>query len=177
MPDGRLVLRLWLSEFVSFVPLMVTMVLVQVVDDGFARPAFGEVAPVPVVWAVLGLLAALYVYGALTRRARGTGIPVTVEALAQTQEHTFPAGRAARLRAVLDSSERAFAVVGRERLEFRWRPFRGRRSVAGSVTFDASSGEARVRIRAGEGLTGLQGVLRASAFVALCQMVRMVGAE
>lgn len=172
-------LRLWLSAFVSFVPLMVIMALVRIADDGFARPSFGEWAPVPVMWAVLGLLEALYVYVALSRRARGTGIPVTVEALAEMQERTFPAGRAARLRTVLDSSERAFAVVGRERLEFRRRSLRGRQSVAGSVTYDASSGEgeARVRIRAGEDLPGRQGVRRASAFVALCQMVRMVEAE
>ncbi|OXY99998.1 hypothetical protein [Streptomyces diastatochromogenes] len=177
MPDGRLVLRLWLSTFASFLPLMVIMALVEASDDGFAWPTLGDLLPVPLVWAVLALLGALYVHGALIRRARGTGIPVTVAALAETQERTFPAGPPARLRTLLDTSERAFAVMGgEERLEFRWRPFRGRQSVAGSVTFEPS-GEARVWIRAGEGLTSMQGVRRASAFVALCQMARMVGAE
>ena len=167
-------LRLWLSTYVSCVPLMVVMVLTGASHQGFAWSALGgALVPVLTIWAVLALLGALYVYGALLRRARGTGIPVTVEALAETQERTFPAGPAARLRPVLVTSERAFAVVGGEQLEFRWRPFRGRRSVAGSVTFEAS-GEAWVRIRAGEGLTGTQGLRRASAFVALCQIARLV---
>ncbi|TQK99136.1 hypothetical protein FB563_4192 [Streptomyces puniciscabiei] len=65
-------------------------------------------------------------------------------------------------------------MLSGEELHFRRRPFRGRRSVSGSVTFDSASGEAWLEIYADENLmTGL-GLRRASGFVALCQIARLV---
>ncbi|MFC9932259.1 hypothetical protein [Streptomyces sp. NPDC127190] len=172
--DRVLLVRLWLSAFGSFLPLLVGLVLKGAVQDGFGWALAEEVTLVSLVWAVLGLLCALYVCGALARGARGTGIPVTAAALDTVQQHTFPAERAERLRAALAKDGRAVEVRGAERVEFGWRPFRGRRSVTGSLAFDPESGKALLRVRAADAVMRGPGRSRASAFVALCQLARLV---
>jgi hypothetical protein len=113
----------------------------------------------------------------LVRQARGLGIPVTGDALRDTQTHTLTGVSFARIRAGLPVAERAFAVTGAaggNPVRFRWRPFRllSRHSAQGSVTFDEVSGEARVEVRAGDGLDGRITVFQGAVFIALCQIVR-----
>ncbi|MGW0209720.1 hypothetical protein ACWDZ8_29375 [Streptomyces sp. NPDC003233] len=174
MPDRRLLGRLWLATMSGVLSLMILLTALGAVDDGLSWSTVADLTLPPALWAFVGFLFALYVYGTLLRRARGTGIPVSVEALAACQEYVLGAGRAARLKADLPASERAWDVLSGEELHFRWRPFRGRRSVTGTVTFDDASGEARMRIHADESLMSGPGLRGASAFVALCQIVRLV---
>ncbi|MEW2509013.1 hypothetical protein [Streptomyces sp. NPDC046870] len=174
MVDRRLLWRLWLATVSGFAPLPATVCLGDVVDGDASRSLAEDLVGTLLVWAVFSLLAALHVYAALVRRARGTGIPVTVDALRATQERAFPAGEAERLRAGIAASERAYDVTGGVGAwDFRWRPFRGRHAVTGSLTVDRSSGEARILLRADQGPTGMPGQRAASAFVALCQVARL----
>ncbi|MER6685128.1 hypothetical protein [Streptomyces olivaceoviridis] len=174
MVDRRLLWRLWLVTMSGFAPLLATVGLSDVVDADLSRSLAEDLVVTLLVWAVFSLLAALYVCAALVRRARGTGVPVTVDALRATQERAFPAGQAERLRAGIAASERAYDVTGGAGAwDFQWRPFRGRHAVTGSLTVDRSSGEARVLLRADQGLTDMPGQRRASAFVALCQVTRL----
>ncbi|MFI6354970.1 hypothetical protein ACIBJF_20470 [Streptomyces sp. NPDC050743] len=173
MPDRRLLVKLWLAAMSVFLLPTVLLCTGDVTHDALSWSTAYEVVMDLVFYAVLAVLFAVYAYGALHRRARGTDIPVTAETLAATQEHTFPADRATRLRVGLPMCERAWDVLSGEEIHFRWRPFRGRRSVSGTVTFDSASGEARLRIGADENLTTGLGLRRASAFVALCQIVRL----
>ncbi|MGW5495236.1 hypothetical protein [Streptomyces olivaceoviridis] len=174
MVDRRLLWRLWLVTMSGFTPLPATVGLSDVVDADLSRSLAEDLVVTLLVWAVFSLLAALYVYAALVRRARGTDVPVTVDALRATQERAFPAGQAERLRAGIAASERAYDVTGEAGAwDFQWRPFRGRHAVTGSLTVDRPSGEARVLLRADQGLMGMPGQRRASAFVALCQVTRL----
>lgn len=172
--DRRLLWRLWLVTMSGFVPLLVPVGLSDFLGEGLSRSFAEDLLLTPLVWAALSLLAALYVYAALVRRARGTGIPVTVDALRATQERVFPAAEAERLRAGIAASGRAYDVTGETGAwDFQWRPFRNRHAVTGSLTVDRSSGEARVLLRADQGLMGMPGQRVASAFVALCQVTRV----
>lgn len=174
MPDRNLLWKLWPATMSGFLPLLAVVCLRDALDDGLSRSLVADLVLAPVVWALFSLLAALYVYAALARRARGTGIPVTADALAATQERVFPARAARRLRAGLVGSARAFDVTdGEDALEFRWRPFRGRHAVTGALTVDEASGGVRVRLYADEGLTNMPGQRRAGAFVALCEIARL----
>ncbi|MET8772233.1 hypothetical protein [Streptomyces sp. NPDC004658] len=174
MVDRRLLWRLWLATMSGFLPLLATLSLSDVVDEDLSRSLAEDLAVTLLVWAALSLLAALYVCAALVRRARGTGIPVTVDALRATQERAFPAGQAERLRAGITGSERAYDVTDEAGAwEFQWRPFRGRHAVTGSLTVDGPAGEARLLLRADQGLMGMPGQRVASAFVALCQLARL----
>jgi hypothetical protein len=157
----------------GLLPLLLLVCVLDALNLGPSRSLAVDIVCIPVLWAVLALLMALYVHRALVRRARGTGIPVTVDALAATQERTFPAAVAERLRAGLAGSGRALDVTGEETLTFRWRPFRGPYAVTGSLAVDEASGGARVRLHADERLTYGLGLRRASAFVALCQLARL----
>ncbi|MGW2460270.1 hypothetical protein ACWC2M_14795 [Streptomyces sp. NPDC001761] len=173
MVDRRLLGRLWLLTMSGYVPLLITVGLSDFLGEGLSRSFAEDLVLIPLVWAALGLLSALYVHAALVRRARGTGIPVTVDALRPVQERAFPAGEAERLRAAIAASGRAYDVTGETGAwDFRWRPFRGRHAVTGSLTVDRSSGAARLLLRADQGLTGMPGQRTASAFVALCQVTR-----
>ncbi|MQY32459.1 hypothetical protein SRB17_04080 [Streptomyces sp. RB17] len=174
VPDRRLLWKLWTATMADFLPLMITLSMLDAADDGLSWSAVADVSLEPAICAFICFPVALYLYGALVRRARGTGIPLTAEVLAATQRHTFPPDRAARLRADLCTSERAWDVLNGEELHFRWRPFRGRRSVRGTVTFDDSSGEAHMEIHTDGNLTSGSGLRRTSAFVALCQIARLV---
>ncbi|MEV7812110.1 hypothetical protein AB0P05_15385 [Streptomyces flaveolus] len=154
MADPRLVWRLWTATMSGFVPLLITVGLSDFPGEGLSRSSAEDLGLTLLVWAALSLLAAFYVYAALVRRARGTGIPVTVDALRAAQERAFPAGEAGAW-------------------DFQWRPFRGRHAVSGSLTVDRSSGRARVLLRADQGLMGMPGQRMATAFVALCQVTRL----
>lgn len=174
MADPRLVWRLWTATMSGFVPLLITLGLSDFLGEGLSRSSVEDLGLTLLVWAALSLLAAFYVYAALVRRARGTGIPVTVDALRAAQERAFPAGEAERLRAGIAGSGRAYEVTGEAGAwDFQWRPFRGRHAVSGSLTVDRSSGRARVLLRADQGLMGMPGQRMASAFVALCQVTRL----
>ncbi|MGW2488779.1 hypothetical protein ACWCV9_16425 [Streptomyces sp. NPDC001606] len=172
--DRALLVRLWLSALGSFLPLLVALLLRDAVQAGFGWALVEDVTLVPLVWAVLGLLGALYVCAALARGARGTGLPVTAAALDAVQQHTVPAERAERLRTALAKAGQAVEVRDGERVEFGWRPFRGRRTVTGSLAFDPESGEALLRVWADDAVMRGPGRSRASAFVALCQLARLV---
>ncbi|MFJ7147655.1 hypothetical protein ACIQVT_05555 [Streptomyces sp. NPDC100445] len=173
MPDGRLLRRLWMAAMSASLPLRVVMWLVTVVDDGLSRQSVGDLVLAPAVWALLGLLLAGCVHGARFRQARGTGVAVTPDALADTRERLLPAGAAERLRAGLAGSGRAYDVVDGEVLEFRWRPFRGRHTITGS----AASGGVLLRLRVDGAPRGIPGQRNGGAFVALCQVTRPAAAE
>ncbi|WP_030345164.1 hypothetical protein [Streptomyces sp. NRRL S-1022] len=166
--------RLWPATMPGLLPVLVVVGLSGLLDGGPSWSLAEDVLFTSLGWSSLALLYALCVYATLALRARGTGLPVTVDALAATQERAFPAAEAERLRAALAGSGRAYDVTGAgESWDFRWRPFRGRRTVAGSLTVDRTSGEARVLLRADERPRGLPGLRGAGAFVALCQVTRL----
>ncbi|MFI6486440.1 hypothetical protein [Streptomyces sp. NPDC050564] len=107
----------------------------------------------------------------LRGRARGAGVPLSAEALDEHQRHVLRAmplseGWQERVRDQLTACERAFLVAekGREEIHFRWRPGRGDRSVWGSMAFDATSGDVRLDVRDREGLLGVAGLGKGSAF-------------
>ncbi|MFD8720617.1 hypothetical protein ACFV2H_22150 [Streptomyces sp. NPDC059629] len=171
-PRRRLFVRLLLSAFADFVPLMLTMCVLAFVDDGITWSALGRVAGIPVVWALFSLPWAAWRTGVLVRAARGLGIEVSENALDHTQTYVLTGIPLALVRAELGSARRAFEVGEGNPVDFRWRPLRGRASADGSVAFDASSGEARVEVRAGKGLKSGALLFQGAVFVALCQIVR-----
>ncbi|GAA3126550.1 hypothetical protein GCM10010521_11440 [Streptomyces rameus] len=173
MPRRRLLWALWSATMSGLLPLLVLVLVLDALNLGPSRSLAVDIVCIPVSWALFALLMALYAHRALVRRARGTGIPVTVDALAATQERTFPAGAAERLRAGLAGCGRASGMTGEDPLTFRWRPFRGALAVTGSLAVDEASGGARVRLCADERLTYRLGLRGASAFVALCQLARL----
>lgn len=165
--------RLWPATMPGVVPVVMAVCLSDLVDEGLSRSLAEDVLFTSLAWSSLALLYALCVYADLALRARGTGLPVTADALAAAQERAFPAAEAERLRAVLAGSGRAHDVTGEgESRDFRWRPFRGPHAVTGSLTVDRSSGEARLLLRADERPRGLPGLRGAGPFVALCQLTR-----
>ncbi|MGW3143908.1 hypothetical protein ACWDG1_04305 [Streptomyces sp. NPDC001177] len=169
---GRLLPALWLTALAHSVPLMLLQALMGFVDDGISWSTAAEAASSLPVFAVLSFGCAVCRARALTRRARGTGIPVTADALRDTQSHTFQGVPFPLIRAELAAAERAFAVLGADAgnpVRLRWRPFRSRMSVQASVTFDEASGDTRLQVSAGDELPLLH---QGAAFVALCQMVR-----
>ncbi|MEU6590773.1 hypothetical protein ABZ923_16390 [Streptomyces sp. NPDC046881] len=179
MADRRLLWRLWSATMPGLLPVVMAVCLGDLVDAGPSWPVADDVLGTSLVWASLSLLLALLGYAPLLRRARGTGLPVTVDALAATQERAFPAAETERLRAVLAGSGRAYDVTGGEgeSWHFRRRPFRGRHTVTGSLTVDRPSDRARLLLRADERPTGMPGLREASAFVALCRITTPRGTE
>ncbi|RPE43876.1 hypothetical protein EDD90_7092 [Streptomyces sp. Ag109_O5-1] len=171
-PRRRLFVRLLLSAFADFVPLMLTMCVMDFVDDGIAWSAFGRLAGIPVAWALLALPWAAWRTGVLVRAARGLGIEASENALDHTQTYVLTGIPLALVRAELGSARRAFEVGEGNPVDFRWRPLRGRASADGTVTFDESSGEARVEVRAGKGLKSDVLLFQGAVFIALCQILR-----
>ncbi|MFJ3302406.1 hypothetical protein ACIPSA_04660 [Streptomyces sp. NPDC086549] len=171
---GRLLAALWRAALGHGVPLMLLQAVSSFIDDGVSWSTLYEVVLLLPVYAVLAFVFAAFRTRSLARRARGTGIQVTVDALKDTQTHTLQGTPFPCIRAELSGAERAFAAVGADGgnpVLLRWRPFRFRMSVDASVTFDEASGEARLKVSAAEGLPLLH---HGAAFVALCQMVRSV---
>lgn len=179
MPDDRRLLpALWRAAFSSCIPFILFQALIVFVDHGISWATLSDaVVFVPVV---LVFASGIAVYRAvfLRRQARGTGIPVTADALRDTWTHTLEGVPFPCVRAALSGAERAFDVVsadGGNPVRLRWRPFRARLSVQVAVTFDETTGSTRLETTAGERLSGLSLARQAGAFVALCQMVRAAG--
>jgi predicted small secreted protein len=173
----RLLTVLTLTVFVDMAPLLMLQVVLAFVDDGVSWSTAADAAVFLPAVALLSLVLAACQTVALIRRARGTGIPVTAEALNATQTHTLQEVPFPRIRAELGDGKRGFAVVradGGNRVLLRWRPYRTRMSVQVSVTFDELSGEARMKVYAGDGPQWTPLQHRGAAFVALCQIVRSV---
>ena len=175
----RLMSVLALTVFVDVAPLLVLQAVLDFVNDGASWSTAADAVMLLPAFALIVLVFAACRTAALAHRARGTGIPVTADALNTTQTHTFHGVPFDRIRADLSGGERAVAVVGAadgSRLQLRWLPFPSRKSVAVSVTFDEFSEEARVRVSAGESPLRTTLLRRGAAFVALCQIVRSVTA-
>ena len=173
--DPRLFLAFWRAPLGSLVPVMVLQMVMELVDHGIGRDGLLGVLTIPLIWAVVLLVWAVAACRSLSRRARGTGLPLTVAALEETQVVTVP-GDLARVRDRLGASGRASHVkeTADGELVFRWRPFRSRRWAPGSVTYDGTTGSARVEIRAGDGHRGAAGLRKGTAFIAVCQIARAV---
>jgi hypothetical protein len=179
----KLLMACWRAAVAKCVSLALTMMLIDLVNDGFTWDSVsGEVVFAPLVWGILTLAVAALGVWSLRRRAGAAGVALSVEALDDRQTHVLrPApvsdGWQERVREELASSERAFLVAGKghEEIHFRWRPGRGKQSVWGSMSFDAPSGEAVLDVRDGEGLLGVAGLGKGSAFAAVCQIAEATG--
>lgn len=142
----------------------------------YRREAVGVLA-VNVVWAV-----AVATRPSLRRRARTAGIPLTPDVLARRQIRQLrvlrpTVGWSDRMRTELKASGRVSVTAekGREEIWFHWRPGRRRHTVWGSITFDEASGTVVLDLREGAAYTGVSGLRRGAAFVALCQVAGELG--
>ncbi|MFJ6831895.1 hypothetical protein [Streptomyces sp. NPDC091209] len=136
----------------------------------------------PLVWGILSLGLAAFAVRSLRRRARATGIALSVGALDQRQTHllrpvSFSDGWQERVRGELLASKRVFLVIGdfHQEIHFRWRPGRGDRSVLGSMSVDALSGDVVLDVRDDEGLLGVAGLGKGASFTAMCQIAGATG--
>ncbi|MFD4603625.1 hypothetical protein ACFWPQ_37065 [Streptomyces sp. NPDC058464] len=170
----RLFLRLSLRTFVDSVPVMVPPCVFAFVDDGLAWSTLREVSAIPVAMALLSPLWAAWRTRSLVRAARGLGIPVSENALDRTQTHTLTGIPLSLVRTELRAARRASEVGDGNPVGFSWRPFRGKASADGSVTYDEASGETRVELHAGKGLRTDTAVFHGAVFLALCQTVRTI---
>ncbi|MFK0151769.1 hypothetical protein ACIQVL_06765 [Streptomyces sp. NPDC090499] len=173
----KLFLRLSLRTFTDAVPLTVTVCIMAFVDDGLAWSTLREAAGIPVAAALFSPLWAAWRTRSLVRAARGLGIPVSERALDRTQTHTLTGLPLSLVRAELGASRRASEVRGGNPVDFSWRPFRGKASADGSVTYDEASGETRVELHAGKRLATDTPVFQGAVFLALCQTVRTLEAR
>ncbi|MET9893659.1 hypothetical protein ABZZ47_26295 [Streptomyces sp. NPDC006465] len=181
----RLLLACWGTAAGQCFPLAATKTLIDLVDDELSWTAVGgEIAGTVLVWAVGSLVIAAVAVLLLRRRARASGLSLSDEALGRRQRlplRPMPLadGWPERVRAELTSSQRVFLVAekGDEEIHFRWRPGRGDGSVWGSMTFDARAGTVLLDLREQEGLLGVAGLRRGSAFAAACQIARLTGLE
>ncbi|MEU1179250.1 hypothetical protein ABZ464_16655 [Streptomyces sp. NPDC005820] len=173
--DPRLFLALCRTALASAVPLMLTQLLLQLWDEGFGWDSLRGALYVPLIWAVFTVAWATAGCFSLTRRARGTGLPVTVDALEETQYVTVP-GDLTRVHEALRAAERSVDVreTPEGELVFAWRPFRGRRQVSGSAAHDESGGGVRLTVSAGDVSPGAAFLTKGSAFIAICQLTRAV---
>ncbi|WP_225832094.1 hypothetical protein [Streptomyces sp. NK08204] len=176
MPDVRLLLRICARALGTFLPMVILMCGSSAVDNGATGRTLRDVVHLMVIWAALILVYALCSYAVLAFRARGTGLQVTAAALDADQVYELTPERSLRLHTALGAAERACDVTGApgEDLRFRWRPFRGKLFVDCSVSHDGSTGTSLLRMHAGRPRHAAAGLHGASAFVALCQVVRLV---
>ncbi|WP_327315112.1 hypothetical protein [Streptomyces sp. NBC_01235] len=153
--DRRLVLACWRTALANCLPLMLIQLLMQLWDEGLGWDNVRSCLGIPSAWAVICLVWAVVACLALARRARGTGLPVTLKALEETQVVTVP-GDLSRIRDALRAAERASDVVEAPDgdIAFLWRPLRGKGRVPGMLSRDEASGETRVEVRAGDGHRG-----------------------
>ncbi|MGW3667690.1 hypothetical protein [Streptomyces sp. NPDC005141] len=181
----RLLMACWGTVAGRCLPLALTKLLIDLVDDGISWPALGhEIAGTVLVWAVVSFVFAAVAVLLLRRRARTSGLSLRDDALGERQRlllRPMPLadGWRERVRAELTSSQRVFLVAekGDEEIHFRWRPGRGDRSVWGSMAFDATAGTVLLDVRDQEGLPGVAGLGKGSAFAAACQIARVTGLE
>ncbi|MET9902657.1 hypothetical protein [Streptomyces sp. NPDC006446] len=181
----RLLLACWGTAAAQCLPLAATKMVIDLLDDDLSWPALGgEIAGMVLVWAVGSLVVAAVAVLLLRRRARTSGLLLSERALRKRQRHLLRpmlpgAGWRDRVREELTSSQRVFLVAekGDEEIHFRWRPGRGDGSVWGSMTFDATAGTVLLDLREQEGLMGVAGLRRGSAFAAACQIARLTALE
>ncbi|MFE7645588.1 hypothetical protein [Streptomyces phaeoluteigriseus] len=193
--DRRLLLarcRVVLADS-GLLPLM-ALCLIPVWKDGVTWRNAAESLVVGPGVVALALLAAVAQCAGLARRARGSGLPVTVHADDDTQTLTFP-GRTwrpedrDRFKAALLASKRTSGVeeTPAGELRFQWRPLRSWRFVRATVSRDGTTGGARLDVRGGEeqrggddgrqpGRHGFR-LPPGSSFVALCQLVRLAAGD
>ncbi|MGW7543877.1 hypothetical protein ACWGKQ_22595 [Streptomyces sp. NPDC054770] len=170
-PRRRLFARLWRSALGDFAVPVLTLCILDFVDDGFSwTTVVRAVVGYPVAWIVLSLLWAGRRAGSLVRRARGLGVEATEKILDGTQTHTLTGIPFDRIHAGLDAARRASDLTDGNPLDFRWHPYRTRVSVPCSVTYDHTSGEALVEVRTSGNLES--GLFLGTAFTALCRIVR-----
>ncbi|MFG2936196.1 hypothetical protein [Streptomyces sp. NPDC048282] len=169
-PRRQLFVRLLRGACGDAVGPVLTLCVLDLVDQGFSLTILRHLAGYAVVFFAFALLWAGCRTGLLVRRARVLGVEAGERLLDITQTHTLTGVPFDQVRAELGAARRASDVGDGNPVDFRWRLYRTRLSVDGSVTFDDASGEARVEVRAPEHLGS--GVLRGAAFTALCQIVR-----
>jgi hypothetical protein len=174
--------RLLGTAAADFVPPVAVVALPDVVrdvvHDGVSWAAVADVALALSVWGGFAFVRAVCAVLSLVLRARGTGIAVSMDALAVTQVRTFAATRDgwAKVRARLEAADRASRRIGGgDQLHFRWRPFRGRRSVRAALSFDEGARYLRIEVHADDTLRAAAGLGKGGAFIALCQLVRLTG--
>ncbi|MER5749889.1 hypothetical protein [Streptomyces sp. NPDC002088] len=180
---ARLAVALWGTALAWLSSLVGTQLFIGLLRDGFSWGGLGE----QVVGCLVGFGTVSLVWVAaaclfLRRRARGAGIPLTAEALEERQVLGLrPApgadGRHERILGELRAADRAALVAerGEEEVWFRWRLGRAGRSVWGSLTFDSASAAVLLDIREEEGGTGVAGLRKGTAFLAVCQIARALG--
>ncbi|MFI0962172.1 hypothetical protein ACH4S8_12325 [Streptomyces sp. NPDC021080] len=181
----RLLMACWREAAVKSVPVAFVLMVTDFVNDGFTWESVGGALVFrPLCWGAMTLGWAAFGVRSLRRRARTAGIALTGAALDERQRHVLRPVRVSdgwqeRVREQLVASERAFLVAekGREEIHFRWRPWRGKQSVWGSLSFGAPSGDVVLDVRDGEGLRGAAALGRGSAFAAVCQMAGATGLE
>ncbi|MFJ3770477.1 hypothetical protein ACIPX0_02130 [Streptomyces sp. NPDC090075] len=169
-PRRQLFVRLLRGACADFTVPILTLCVLDLVDEGFSLTTLRDMAGYPLAWLGLSLLWAGGRTGLLVRRARDLGVEAGEQLLDTTQNHTLTGIPFDRVRAELGATRRASDVGDGNPVDFRWRLYRTRLSAAGSVTVDDASGEALVEVRASEHLGS--GILRGAAFTALCQIVR-----
>lgn len=129
----KLLMACWRAAAAKCVPLALTMMFIDLVNDGFTWDfVSGELVFIPLIWGILTFATAAVGVRSLRRRAGAVGIPLSVEALDDRQTHVLRPvpvsdGWQERVREKLAASERAFLVAekGHEEVHFRWRPGRG----------------------------------------------------
>ncbi|MEU9341506.1 hypothetical protein AB0D74_09825 [Streptomyces sp. NPDC048278] len=168
----RLLARMLRHAFADSAWLALLVCVVAVLSNGFAWSTLNEVAVFLLVCFLLSALRAAWRVRSLVRAARGLGIPVSESVLDRTQTYTLTGVPLSFVRAELGAAPRASEVGDGNPLGFHWRPFRGRATADGTVAFDESSGEARIEVRAGKGLTTDAPLNHGAVFLALCQIVR-----
>ncbi|MEU9668811.1 hypothetical protein AB0E25_25025 [Streptomyces bobili] len=191
--DRGLLLARWrviLTDNGLFV--LMALCLIPVWNDGVTWRNAAESLVVGPGVVALALLAAVAQCAGLARRARGSGLPVTVHADDDTQTLTLPGAWRPedrdRLRAALLASGRTSGVqeTPAGELRFQWRPLRSWRFVRATVSRDGTTGGVRLDILGGEeqkgrdreqpGRHGFR-LPPGSSFVALCQIVRLAQGE
>ncbi|MER5475287.1 hypothetical protein, partial [Streptomyces sp. NPDC002685] len=181
----RLLMACWGTVAGRCVPLVAVQLFFALPDGDFAWPAAGrETADVLLAWTVVSFVGAALGVLVLRRRARASGLTLSADALGVRQTHllrpmSLGVGWQERVRGELVGSRRAFLVAerGQEEIHFRWRPGRGDRSVWGSLAFDPAAGTVLLDVRDQEGLLGVAGLGKGSAFAAACQIARVTGLE
>lgn len=169
-PRRQLFVRLLRGAGGDFAVPMLTLYVLDLVDEGLSLTALRHLAGYAVFWLAFSLLWAGRRTRSLVRRARDLGVEAGEQLLDTTQSHTLTGVPFDRVRAELGAARRASDVGDGNPVDFRWHLYRTRLFATGSVTFDGASGEARVEVRTSEDLRS--GILRGTAFTALWQIVR-----
>ncbi|MCX5363528.1 hypothetical protein OG864_33095 [Streptomyces sp. NBC_00124] len=155
--------------------------LLSLWDDHSSWSAMGQgVLASLAAWGAVSFVWAVVAWLLLKRRAWAAGVRLDPGVFEERQTHLLraDAGRQDQVRERLAACERAFLVLepAADAVTFRWRP--GRRSdhsVRASLTFDAVAGTVLVDVKGGDGHTGVAGLRKGTAFLAVCQIARALG--